>query len=338
MPAPGEQSYYAPLTSRYALGWAQDQTNFIAGSVTPPTPVELPQANYYKFNKADWLKQRLQPRASGTRSAGGGFSLSTDNYHCKVYANHIILSNQDFARWNHPNLSIENATTQILVQGALQSREAAFVQSLFTTGIWGGGNFDAIGNGTTPYTSDLSPGDFVKWSNDTGSDPIGDVLRYKRYVALNGAGFAPNIGVCSQKVFDVLSVHPRLLARVSGGATSSSPASLSLSLIAQLLGLEQIYVMKAVTDNAVDNETASPAYIAGDHFLLAHIDRTENPLTASAWRTFAWTGGSMRGVQIAIYNIPAPDHGDGARKLEIEMSWDDKATANELAVLLANAV
>src|SRR6185503_1960458 len=120
--------------------------------------------------------------------------------------------------------------------------------------------------------------------------------------------------------------------------SNANPAALSKNLIAQLLELDAIYVMGAVTDTSVENETAAPAYIAGNHFLLAHVDRSVNPLKPSAYRTFAWTGGTMRGVALAIFRIPVPDYGDGAIKPEIEMAWDDKVTAPELGVLLSSAV
>ena len=329
MPEPvASAEFYTQLATDYAVIFAQKRTNFIGQAAAAQRSVLLPSERYYFFDPKSWLRNSMRPRIPGTESQGTGFAMSTDYYNCTVYSEKIDLTDQLRAAWNIGVVSAEQACGEYLSQKGLQCREGVFVSKYFNTGKW-------------QYDLNGAIGDFTPWDNLTASDPIADVLHWCRMVQLAGAGFRPNIAIMSRLSFDCARQNPQILARITGGATKGDPASVSKELLAQLFELEEIFVADAVTETGEESALTTvtpgtPSFAFGPHMLLLYRPNAQAPFNPSAVTTFAWTGGTMQGLSMAVYAIPMPWLGVSTVRYEIQLAWDDKVTARALGLFAQN--
>lgn len=321
MPQPDKAQYIDNINQDVAQAYFQTQSNFIASQVFPPVVVDKESAKYYVFTKNDFLRSDMQIRANASESAGSGFSVSNTNYEIDVFAEHKDVTERDRKNWNLNSIPIDEATTQLLVQHALQKMERQWATDFFTTGLWG-------------TTNTLTGTD--QWSAYSTSDPI-SVVDTGITTVLSNTGFKPNVGVVGFQTWQKLKRHPLVVDRVSGGATTANPANATTANVAAIFELEKLYVCQAVKATNIEGETAAYDFIEGKHMLLCYVPSNPSLVTPSAGYTFLFDGAGS-GTTISTYRIPMPQLGIGTERLEIEMGWDNKITGSDLGYMILNAV
>lgn len=231
----------------------QEQANFIADKVFPTVGVQRQSDKYYIYDRAGMNRtgdvKKLAPRTEVERI---GLAISNDSYFAEVYGlgmdfDEQTLANEDAA------LEIRAAGAQTLVNRVLIHREEQFASTFFAAGVWG---------------SQSTPSNL--WSDYTNSTPIADVTAARRAMQLKSGGFKPNTMVIGKEVRDILINHPDILARLNGGATVSNTALITNAKIAEIFEVENLYVMEAVKNTAVEGAAESNAFIGGKHALLVH--------------------------------------------------------------------
>lgn len=317
MAQPDRQQYIDNINQDVAMAYFQNASNFVSTQVFPAVTVSKQSEKYYQFSKNDFMREQLVARPNASESTGTGFSLSTDSYNCEVFARHRIITQRDRANWNLTSITIEQATTEQLMQVALQTMERDWASNFFSAGLWG--------TTTTLTGNDL-------WSAYGTSDPLANVDEAKSRI-LNRTGFDANTGVMDYATWQKLKRHPLVVDRVSGGATTANPALVTLSSVAALFELQRLFVCKAIKATNVENETASYAPIHGTAMLVCYVPPTPAPTTPSAGYCFMWdVAGSD--TPTGVYSIPDPHKGIGSVKLEIELAWDFKLTGADLGELI----
>ena len=324
MPNPDRQQYIDQQLNDVAMAYYQVADNFIAPKVFPILPVDKQEAKYYIFNKADNLRDDMQRRSNASESAGSGFNLSQDSYHCDVFALHKDVTTRDRKNWTLPSLTLDDATAQWLAQQGLQRMERQWATDFFTTSVW-----TATGSDTTP-TSGL-------WSVYATSDPLADVDAAKT-VVLKETGFEPNTLVLGYEVWQKLKRHPLIVDRVTGGATTANPGNVTRQAVAAILEVENLYVAKAAKQTQAENETAVAALVHGKHALLCYTNPTPSLVAPSCGYTFFWRDVDYGGSTVTVARIPMPHLGVGTERLEIQKSWDNKATGSDLGFFWSDAV
>jgi hypothetical protein len=310
--------HYDAILTNISTAYIQDQANFIASQVFPIVSVDKKTNKYYTFPKAQWFRDDVQRRADGTESAGTGYTLSTDNYSCDVFALHKDIGHLTLANFDNP-LDPMGAASRLITQQFLQRMERQWVTDFFGTGKWG---TDVTLSGTN------------QWSDETGSNPIDDIELGKETI-LSNTGRMPNVIVMGYQVFRKLKNHPDIVDRMKYTTNSV----ITEEIIAKLFGVDRILVAKAIKNTANENATASMSFAVGKNVLLAYVNPSPGLLEPSAGYIFSWSNvqansGASQPVAMSRWY----DDDRKAWRIEGEAAWDNKIVSTDLGYFIANAV
>jgi hypothetical protein len=304
----------APLTN-ISVALMQSPSNFIADRVFPSVGVDKQSNKYFIFTPADFQRDQMRRRGAGEESAGTGYSLSTDTYYCDVFALHKDISDYDRANTDDP-LNQDGAAAKLLAHAALLRKEKEFVDTFLTTGVWG--------TSATPS---------VQWSDQMGSDPLGDVETAKATI-LSGTGLEANTIVLGYNVFKALKNHPDLVDRIK----YTSERSVTEDVLARLFGVDQVLVAKAVMDSGAEGKSASSVnFVAGNHALICRVEPNAGLEMATAGITFSWKGvnGGMNNLGVVTRKIRIEER--LSDRIEIEAAFDMRVLATSLGYFFSSA-
>lgn len=318
MPQPSRSDVHVDQAlTNISVAFMQQNMNFISDKVFPPVPVDKQSDKYFIYDRANFRRDEVKPRAPGTESAGGGFELSTDSYGCEVYAYHKdipdqIRSNADAA------INIENDASRFVTELMMISREVQWATDFFGTGKW-----------TTDKTGDT---DFTQW-DDAASDPETDIDAGKAQI-LKATGYEPNTLVVGYQVHQALKKHPLITERFK----YTSSESITEAMLAQFFEIDRYMVSKAsYVTSAEGAATDTDAFIAGKKALLCYVAPSPGILIPSAGYTFVWsglTGASTVGTAISNFRMPNLK----SDRIEGEFAYDNKIVSADLGYFFDAAV
>jgi len=317
MPEPGLGDVHvdAALTD-FSVAYFQDPANFAARAFSPTVPVGKQSDKYYVMDKEHTLRTDSQERAPGTEAPTRDYQLSTDSYFCNVKSIAINVSEQIRANAD-PALDMEEDAARVLADDMKMRIEVDFATAAFATSIWG---TDVVG--TT---------DFTKWSN-AASTQLEDIATGVETVEA-ATGRTPNRLLIGAAVWRHLKNHPDVIARISNDTTRIG----TQALLAQLVGVDQVLVSKAIRNTADEGATAAYSRILGSNALLAHVDPNAGLRSTTAMKTFVWSGlvGSSDGIRTKRFDIPKED---AFPRVETDASYDFKVTASDLGYFFSAAI
>lgn len=310
--------------SNMSVAYMMDRTReFFAHRLAPVLPSQFAQGAYYVYPRGDWFRLAATERPPGTESAGSGFNVVTAYYNATVKALHKdvadqIRANQDAA------IDLDRDAANFVTQGILLKRDYDFVTKFFQSGIW------------TRSVDVTQPGYGGLWSTG-GSTPIKD-LRAEIDLAKVTTTKKFNKLAIGGKVWAKLQDNADFISRINFGSPGN-PVIVTLELLAQVLGLEEVVVMDTVYNVADEGQPDSFQYMAGNHALLMYVDQNPGLLTASAAYTFAWTGlfgasADGEGLRTSKFRM---EHIKSDR-VEGEMGYDMKVVAQDLGVFFPNVI
>lgn len=309
----------------FAIGYSQEMPS-IADLAFTPVRVNKESNKYPIFSQADWTRIDMQVRANGDVSAGGGFALSSDSYFCETYALHTYLTDRD--RNNAMNeVDLEQSKIRYLMHQAMLKRNQLFYNTAFATSTWSAQADQAGG-------SSVSTNQFIYWSTTATSTPIDDLIDGS--LAIQGKiGRKANVGVTSRPVMWSLLKHPDVVDRIK--YSGQIPAIPTEQALAQVLGLDAIYVSDTVYNSANEGQSASMSQLFANSFLLLY--RSPSPMLdePTAGATFSWSEFdqvSAGGAAVASWY----DQDRKATKFEAEMALDVKITAADAGCLFTGCI
>lgn len=315
-PTAGDIHVNRPLTN-FSQKFLLKAEMFIALRAMPNLPVAKQSDLYYVFNREDFYRDEAQERADGTESAGGGFTLSTEPYFARVFAFHKDVTDRQRSNQDEV-IRLDESATQYVTHKMLIRREKDFLDSFFAAGIWA----------TEP---DLTGAN--NWGSAT-STPIQDIRDGIRAVHA-ATGYRPNRMMISRTGYDALLDNDEILSRINGGSTSSQPAQVQKTLLAQLFELDEIFVVDAVENTANRGATENTQFIGGDNALLYYAPASVGVDEPTAGTSFSWTGfmgATNSGLRIKRFREERIE----ADRIEGQMSFDHKVVAPELGYLFRN--
>lgn len=303
-----------------SIAYMQSQDHFRAATLAPQIPSQFRSDVYYTFSRGQVQREIMQERAPSTESAGFNLTQDTDNFFCRVYAAHVDLSDQVLANADS-QINLETQASQLLGMGALINRERKWIDTFWTTGVWG---TDLTGVTTTPGT-----GQFKSWASDD-SDPISDI-KTAQDTMHEQTGYRPNRLVLNRKTYTRLTEHPNIIARLG----DSQDRVLTKQKLANFFEIDSIEVLDAVsagTAGVFDADTLS--FMAGNGALLCYVNPNPGLLMPSAMYTFNWTYTGGFGTTIETIRM---EHLKSTR-YEVEDSFDYKLVASDLGYFFANTL
>lgn len=307
------QVHYDSVLTNVSLAYVQSAANYVAPRVFPLVPVAHQSDKYRTWAKNDWLRDEAKKRAPNTESEGGGFTLSTDSYYADVYAIHKDISNQELAN-EDADIGLETAAAKWTAQQLMTRMERDFATACFATSIWG--------TSATPGTL---------W-DDGASDPVTDIETGIETVLAN-TGQRVNTAVIGAKAWRYLKNHPDLVDRFK----YTSGESITEELVARFLGIDRLFVMRAIYATNVEGETAAYSFIGGNHMALLHVAPNPAKETPSAGYGYSWNGASY-GSPTAIGTRRIEDEKKDNIRIESQMAWDFKVVATDLGYFLESVV
>ncbi len=317
-----------PLTN-ISLAFMQDAANFVADQVFPTVGVQKNADAYFTYDRGEFNRDEMLPRAPAAESAGGTYTIGQDTYLAVVRSYHRDVPDQVRDNADDP-INLDREATIFVTQKAMINREVNWAAQFFVAGdpgvTW---TFKADGNAAASGAFDPldnANNNVVFWSS-AASTPIEDVRQGKRFV-LESTGFMPNTLTLGRAVFDVLLDHPDIVGRLDRGQTSG-PAIVMRDSLAALFEVDRVLVMDAVENTAAKGATNAHAFIGGSHALLSYSPPSPGIMTPAAGYTFAWTaraGSTANGTRVKRFRIDMIE----ADRVEIDTAYDQKLVAADL--------
>lgn len=267
-PTAGDVHVNRPLTN-FGQKYLQGADSFVGLRAMPNLPVVHQSDLYTVWTRADFFRDQAEERADGTESAGGSFNLTRPTYTALVYAFHKDVTDRQRANQD-PGISLDNTASQFVTQKLMLRREQLFADTYMQSGLWtGDADLDAVWGGA--------------------GNPITDIRTAIESVQ-GVTGFRPNKMVIARTGWNTLLDNADILARITGGALPSQPAIVQRQLIAQLFELDEIFVMDAVVNSAIEGATESTGFMAPDDALIYYAPSSVNLDEPTAGVQMSWTG------------------------------------------------
>lgn len=294
MPQPDVSDVHvnAPLT-QVSVGYQPG--GFFATRAFPVINVDKQTDIYVTYDKSHFARDMGGPgaaptgshgmwRAPGTRARVAGYTVNMDQtYRCKNYALGFEIS--DELRGNADSVFNLDRDAVLLLTSLLNLRyDREFTADHLATSKWAD---QTITN---------------KWSDYAASTPIEDlreawdtIRKGTLSMSVDGGCHLLIGSLVSRRLLD----HPDLLERIKYGGANTSPAQVSLEMLAQIVGIDDVRVGYSVyTSDEEGTAEASVTYsnVFEDDALLYWTPRGSNQLAPSAGFLFNWrplTGGGL---------------------------------------------
>ena len=288
-----------PLTE-ISIAYIQNQDDFIADKVFKPIKTDKASNLYYRFEKEYFMSGGSELQVGeGSQTLGGGFGLTTDSYICKVYGYHHQISDETRANADE-GINLDQTAVYLVTQKLLITKEKIFADTAFKASAWSQSVTGATAAGS---------GTFTYWSKPE-SDPITDI-RKARMSVKKRTGFAPNVMVISEDVFEVLIQHQKIVDRYRYTTSNVVTAE----MLAKLFDLDRIEIAKAIAiangvaeGSAASKQDTSYNWIMNNGALLLYVPDQVSVLQPASGYGFYWTGlagagTSEKGVAVKTYRM-----------------------------------
>jgi len=155
---------------------------------------------------------------------------------------------------------------------------------------------------TTVMTLNTTLSGTSQWSDFANSDPLDD-FSVARAAVRAACGLPPNAAVMDWLVADKLAYSPQILDAL--GYTANRAGQLSPQELAKAMGVERLYIAKAVKNSAKEGQTDSLGAVWGKHCVLFYAPTKAMPYQVSLGYRVALEGQAQRRVfKNAVNNPP----------------------------------
>ena len=331
MPSPSQSDLHVnvPLTN-VSVAYMQSADSYIADKVFPKVKVNKQSDLYWRYSKSDWRRSDVKLRAPSTESAGVGWSQTTDQYFCHVYAVHKDIDDQIRANADS-NFNLDRDATEFVTNQHLLKRDVDWTNAYFKAGIWA---TEKAGVAAAPAANQ-----FLQW-DQASSDPLSNVAQWLidfRQIT----GFAPNVCVMGAYVMKSLKQHPDIIDRIK----YTQRGIVTEDLIATLFDVDELYVSYATQatgpqiPDAVQQDAAATYAFIGDPkgLLFAYSPSSPSLMTPSAGYTFTWSGylgGNSEGIKVKKFR----EERIASDRIEAEQTYDMKVVCNDMGLWVGAAV
>lgn len=317
------QVHVDAILTNASVAYIQSADNFIANKVFPIVPVDKQSDLYFKYTKEDWFRDDAKVRADGAEAATAGYGLTTDSYFADVYAVKKAIGDQLMANFDSPLDPLRDGA-KYTAQLIMNRMEAQFVEDFIQTGIWAN---EYVGVSGTPTGNE-----FKQWSDLANSDPIQDIEEAKSDI-LGSTGYEANKLVLGYEVYKTLRNHPDIIDRVKYTGRDVPDTQ----YLAQLFGLDEVLVAKAVKNTAAEGQTGAFSFTFGKSALLVHSAPNPGLLMPSAGYSFQWRGVS-EGLGLTVGTKQYRLEQNAATYVESQIAFDNKLVAADLGAFWSTAV
>lgn len=317
--------------SNLCLANFQNGEGFVSGKLFPVVPVPLSTSHYYEFSKGDLARDNMAAKPIGGKVSPSVITHSEGLYKCEVHQvimNIDQFSALDYSRNNTPNaIDPRKAKVRFISEQMKLHQDILWAESYFNMNSW---NEVYMGVDSNPTSSE-----FFCFDNDN-SDPVEFINKVSLRMELSGMR-KPNKMCLGAKVYAALKTNPCILDRIKYQGSQANPANVTLNVLAQLFGLDEIVVSSAVVNTAERGQPDNMEYVCTPNdALLVYATNAPSVEEPSAGYSFAWDMlGNGAFTPVLVYEGEKGTHSEVAEGL---IAMDQKVTCPDLGVYLSGAV
>lgn len=302
----------APLTN---VSIAYKNLDLIADLVIPRISVKQETGIVWKYGMENFgLKDLI--RGDKSVSKRSGYSVDTDTtYRIINYALSDVVT-QGMRDMAASPMQPETDAAEYLTSILALNKEYLVASALFNTGATGfSGYTEALNAGSSRY----------RWSDYTNSTPIDDVEYAKvSKIAANSGATSDFAMIVGADVWLQLKNHPDILERIKYTQTGI----ITEDLVKSVMGLDNLYVGKAMYNSANEGQTASLSRVWGKYALVYH--KGTPSLKTAATGALIHGGNYVRKWTDNAYR--------GATIIEVEEAFQAKLLSAKSGYLFSTAV
>lgn len=325
-------SYQGPVfvdqfLTNYSEKFIQDNSNFIAGSVSTTVPVINQSGQFFKFDRGYYTRDDIEARPLGGAPTQMTLSATSGTYSVEEYAQEYAID--DRVKQNATSgglIDLQMEAVDALTEKALIRRERKWVSKVLTSGVWSS-DWAGVASGPTGNQ-------FVQW-NQTAATPFTFIRQRSRAIQLV-TGKKPNVLVLSNDVYDTLIQNDEIIdlyRYVEGGLVSEQN-------LREVFDVERIVVPMASYNTAKEGSANSFAWTAPTKTAwLGYIAPRASLQTPTAVSMFAWQG-LLNGVANAQGGVITRGRDDRAYTdwVHIRDAVDFQVVAPVLGTYMSNVI
>jgi len=183
---------------------------------------------------------------------------------------------------------------------------------------------------TAVITQNTTLAGTAQFNDYANSDPL-DKFKTARLTIRDASGIAPNAAVMDWKVANTLAYHPGILEAL--GFTMNRAGQLSDAELAKAMGVEKLFIAKAVFNSAKEGQTDSLGAVWGKHIVFAYVPDKAAPYQVSLGYRVALEGQSQR--RVFKYSVDNPPNSTG---ILVDDSYDFLISNVAAGYLIKNAI
>tara|TARA_R100000808_G_scaffold24001_2_gene54217 strand:- start:450 stop:1385 length:936 start_codon:yes stop_codon:yes gene_type:complete len=283
--------------------------DYIADTVAPIIEVDHRSDSYRKYKLSDWTTEQSDRIATDGEANDVPYAIEVDNYSVTDRALRRLVTVDEVANADDPQKPREYAA-KLVMNKLLLSREIRVANLLLTAGNYAAANTT---NGSN-------------WFSDAGT-PLEDVAAAIEAIPPSMIGDSKLVGVGGLEIGNALRRHADLRGPGSENRVET------MSRIAEILGLDEIFIGTAIKNTANPGQAVSHERVWGDDsFAIVRVPTGEPVNEVGLFAaTFRFTA-SMP-VQARVYD--APHKGPrGGEYVQVAFSDDEKTVQDDMGFLL----
>lgn len=300
-----------PVLTTTVNKFMQDNKAFVAGRLFPVFYTGEQSASYYVFDTENILSvPKNIGRAPSANYSRSMMKLSDDTYNCKEFGHEEPVDDRERKKYSR-SFDADTAAANRLGHVLLMNREFRAREKALTI----------------PYTSTPA----IKW-DAANATVIKDVDAAKE-VVYNNCGLEPNLLVLPRAVFTKI----KRLAEFIELIKYTQKGVATEELLAELFDIDQVVVAGGIENKANEGQAVNPGQIWGDNVVLAHVDPSQDLKAPNYGRTFAWTGETGGGDNLAVVE----SYREETKRSDIHRARhdvDEKVTGAECSYLLSDVL
>ena len=314
LPTVGDMHVNVPL-STMSVAFAADDPP-ICEQVFPVIPTAKQSDKYFIYDRADWNRVSVVPRAPGTESEGADWRLSTDTFYCDPFALHKDITFEE--RQNADTvLELDSDAVSFLVRQMRMKKDKAWATEFFTSSVWTG---STTGSDITVST---------KW-DASSSTPIKDIRAQARSIHTK-TGYRPNTLVIGATTWDALVDNADFLDRIKYTQTGI----VTKELLAKALDIDKVIIAELMEATSQEGDaTTVTAQMFGEGALLLYVAPKPGKRVPSAGYQFRWNVAGIPNQAIKKFEITEKN----CDRVEIQSFWDYKLVSSLMGVFFVDVL
>jgi len=289
MPGIDQATYGVP---RLDLGEAlmeymDSETNYIGTQVLPLTPVPVEGGKYSAIVRESLTASVKTNRGDNAAYSRVGLKAEDVTYACEEHGLEGPVSQKVRRRYMN-DFDAELAVAKKTLGALLRAQEIRVADAVFDAAVW---------TGAALYL-DVT----TVWSN-AAATIVADIQAGKDKVFAN-TGMEANSLILNRNVFSYLKTNTEILGRIQGAQVASE--SVVMGWLADIFGLERIYVGRGVYNTKPEGDTAfvgAPIW-SDSYAMVAYVPEGDTVMDPAIGRTFLWTEDSPTNVVSESYEEP----------------------------------